>query len=248
MALARVSAAWHISTLAAERLSLMASVSRPHTSPPAEVDPTIETQVFWMKYQKPIIFGVLALLAAGAIFGAYTLYTNRRNDAAAALLAQAKTQPDYEKVISDYGSTPAAASAHLMLAAEQRKAQKYGEAIATLQKFISAHPKHELVTTAQMALAANLESSGKPDEALEQYRRVAAEHPRDFNAPLALLAQVPLLKAKGQVDQARQVCETLLTQYRESEASSEASRYLRTLKPTAPTAPVPSPAAPAPRP
>jgi TolA-binding protein len=144
-------------------------------------------------------------------------------------------------VINDYASAPAAASAALMMAAEQRKTQKFAEANTTLQKFISANPKHELVTTAQMAMAGNLESLGKPNEALELYRRVAAEHPRDFNAPLALLAQVPLLKATGQIDQARQVCETVLTQYRDSEASSEATRYLRTLKPATPAAPQPAP-------
>lgn len=220
----------------------MPPVTRQNSETTTAVDPAIETQVFWMKYRTPIIAGIVAVLVGAIAYGAYYFYTTRRDDAAAAQLAQAKGLPDYEKVINDYSGAPAAASAALMVAAEQRKTQKFADANVTLQKFISAHPKHELVTTAQMSMAANLESLGKPDDALEQYRRVAAEHPRDFNAPLALLAQVPLLKAKGQVDQARQVCETVLTQYRDSEASSEATRYLRSLKPTTPAA-APAPAA-----
>src|SRR5947209_2403500 len=183
----------------------------PSTSTTDAVDPTIETQVFWMKYKTPIIAAVLLVLIAAAAFGAYVLYTNHRDDAAAAQLAQAKDAAGYEKVMNDFGNTPAGASAMLMLAAEQRKAQKFAEANATLQKFLSAHLKHELATTAQMAMAGNLDSLGKTDEALDLYKRIAAQHSGDFNAPLAMLAQIPLLKAKGEVDQARQVCETIMT-------------------------------------
>ncbi len=210
------------------------------TTNTAEVDPSIETEVLWMKYKTPIIALALLLLVGGALYGGYVLYTNHRDDAAATELAQAKDLAGYQKVLSDYSNAPAASSAALMAAAEQRKAKQFAESNTTLQKFISSHPKHELATTAQMAVAANLDSLGKPDEAMAQYQRVAAEHPRDYNAPFALLGQVPLLKAKGQIDQARQVCETVLTQYRESEASGEASRYLRTLKSPVAAAPVAS--------
>ncbi|MGZ5024223.1 MAG: tetratricopeptide repeat protein, partial [Chthoniobacterales bacterium] len=104
--------------------------------------------------------------------------------------------------------------------------------------FVRSYPKHDLVATAKSAMAGNLESLGKKDEALEIYKRIAAENPRSFNAPLALLAEVPLLKQKGQIDEARRVCETVLTQYRDSYASSDAQRYLGTLKPTVAPAPV----------
>lgn len=198
-----------------------------------------------MKYRVPIIAGLIAIILGAAAFGAYSLYAQRAAAAAASQLAQAKSDADYQKVIEQHGGTPAAASAYLFLAAEQRKKQNFAGANETLQKFISEHPKHELITTAKMGVAANLESLGKPDEALEAYRRLAADYPRSFNAPLAMLAQVPLLKAKGQVDQARQVCETVLTQFRESAAAQEATRYLRTLKAPAGVAPQPPAAMPA---
>ena len=67
-----------------------------------------------------------------------------------------------------------------------------------------------------MGVAANLESLGKNDEALSTYQRLATEYPQSFNAPLALLAEVPLMKAKNRNDEARRVCETIISQYRDS--------------------------------
>ena len=217
------------------------------TVSPRSPDPLLATQVFWEKYKSLIIAGIVMAILVTCALGAYRFYTARRAAGAAELLAKAKEPADHRKIISDYAGTGAAASARLLLAARLRDQQQFAEANTTLQEFIKSNPKHELVTTAKMAMAANLESLGKADEALELLRRIAADNPQSFNAPLALLAQVHLLKQKGQIDEARRVCDTVLTQYRESYASSEASRYLRTLK--ASGAPVgansQSPAAPA---
>ena len=239
-ALAPESFAWHkTSPRAGGRRKLVMQ-----TVPTPAPDPLLETQVFWSRYQRQILIALVALIVAIALYGAYRLYLSRRDAAAAALLANAKSAPEFQKIIADYPSAGAAAPAYLLLAAQQRTQQQFAEANGTLDKFISANSKHQLLTTAKMAKAANLESSGKVDEALEMYRRVAADHAQDFNAPLAMLAQVPLLKQKGQIEEARRVCETVLTQYRESYAAMEATRYLKTLKPAAPAAsaaPVPPP-------
>ena len=209
----------------------MATAPITPTSSPA--DPLIETQVFWMKYKNAIIIAVVALLLAIAAYGAYQFISARQEAAAAEMLGKAKTAADYQKVIVEHPGSNAAPTAALLLAAEQRKEGKFAEANTTLQSFIDRHPTHQLVTTAQMAIAANYDSLGRPDDALETYRRIAADHSKSFNAPLAMISQVPLLKAKGQIDEARRVCETVMTQYRESFASQEAQRYLKTLKPAA---------------
>jgi TolA-binding protein len=222
----------------------------PATRPVANAstsDAAIETQVFWMRYRMHIIAAVALLLLALAAYGAIRYYTAQRESAASELLSRAKTSADYQKILSDYPGAAASASASLLLAEAQRKEQKPADANTTLQAFIAKNSKHEFVATAKMAMAGNLELLGKPDEALELYRRIAAEHPQNFNAPLALLAQVPLLKQKGQIDEARRVCETVLAQYRDSFASQDATRYLRTLKPAGPAAPAaPQPTAPVP--
>jgi TolA-binding protein len=203
----------------------------------------LATEVAWFKYKTPIIAAAVALLLALAAYGAYRIYDARRDAAAAALLADARVAANFQKVVTDYPNSNAAPAAYLLMAADYRREQKYAEAITALQIFIKKHPDHQLVTPAKMAVAANLESTGKVDEAIETYRRIAADHPTSFNAPLALLAQVPLLKGKGQVDEARRVCETVMTQFRDSMAATEASRQLRLLKPATPAA---APATPAP--
>ncbi len=210
-------------------------------------DPILETQVFWNRFKTPILLSLGIVLLGLAGYVGYRIYITHRDDSAAALLAQAKTPPEFEKVISQYSGSGAAVSAYLLLAAQQREKQQFAEANQTLEKFVNAHPKHELVTTAKMAMAANSQALGKMDEALEGYRRIAADYALSYNAPLALIAEVPLLKAKGQIAEARQVCETILTQYRESYAATEAQRLLQTLKPAAPApaasaAPAASPA------
>jgi tetratricopeptide (TPR) repeat protein len=213
---------------------------------PVTPDPVLETQLFWERNKWGIVGAIALVILALCGYAAYHYKIAQRDAAAAEILAEAKVPADYEKVIAQYPSAPAGGSAYLLLAAEQRKAQKFDEANATLAKFVAQFPKHELITTAKMAMAANLDSLGKADDALEAYRRVAADYPRDFNAPLALLSQAQALRRKGQNDEARRVCETILTQYRESFASAEASNLLRQLKPSAPAEaapPVPAAAA-----
>lgn len=194
-------------------------------------DPLMETEIFWARHKVSIVLAIAAIAVALAAYGAYQYRVAQQDTAAAGVLAQAKSAENYQKLIAEYPSTPAATSAYLLLAAEERKANKFAEAIATLQKFLEKNPKHELVTTAKMAMAGNLEALDKTDEALETYRRLASDYPKDFNAPLAMLAEVPILKRTGKADEARKVCETILTQYRESYASAEASQQMRQLKP-----------------
>jgi tetratricopeptide (TPR) repeat protein len=108
----------------------------------------------------------------------------------------------------------------------------FAESNATLEAFVKKNRDSELIGTAELGIAANLESMGKMDEALAKYQKVAADYPKSYTAPLALFSQVPLLKAKKQTDAARRVCETILTQYRESMWASQAMMELRSLKPS----------------
>lgn len=202
-------------------------------------DPALETHLFWDQYKTTIIAVAAVLLLGGLGYAGFQLYTARHAAEASALLAAAQSPQDYQQVIDRYPGSGPAASAYLLLAAQQRAKKNYAEANTTLHKFIDQFPKHELITTAWMGVAANLESLGKNDEALSTYQRLASEFPQSFNAPLALLAELPFLKAKNRLEDARHICETVLTQYRDSLVASEAIRELNSL---------PRPAAPAPKP
>jgi tetratricopeptide (TPR) repeat protein len=210
-------------------------------------DPGLERQIFWDRYKRGVIGALLAALLAIAAFGGYRYYSYRRDTAAASSLASAKTPAELQKIINDYPGTAAAGSAYLLLADAQRNEKKFAEANTTLQTFLDKYPKHEMAGTARLAMGANLEELGKKDEALTVYQRLAASDPHAFTAPVALFSQIHLLKEKKQIEEARKVCETILTQYRETRLAGEVQRQLRLLKGgPEPTPAVQPPAAPAP--
>ncbi|MEY2502670.1 MAG: hypothetical protein QOI07_3004 [Verrucomicrobiota bacterium] len=199
-----------------------------------------EREVFWDRYKKEVMAVLVFALLAVAGYGGYRLYIDRQANAAAAQLASARTPADFQKVITEYPSTSAGGSAYLLLADAQRNEKKFDEANKTLQTFVDKFPKHELVGTARLAMAGNLEALGKKDEALAAYQRLVAGDPKGFIASVALYSQIHLLKEKKQIDEARKVCETLMTQYRESRLAGDAAYQLRLLKPEPPPAAPPA--------
>ena len=197
-------------------------------------DTAPEREVFWERYKKEVMAVLILALLGVAGFGGYRLYSERQSNAAAEMLAGAKTSTDFEKVIAEYPGTAAGASAYLLLADAQRNEKKFAEANTTLQTFLDKFPKNELTGTARLAMGGNLEALGKKDEALAAYQRVVAGDPKGFVAPIALYSEIHLLKEKKQIDGARRVCETLMTQYRESRLAPDAAYQLRLLKPETP--------------
>jgi TolA-binding protein len=194
-------------------------------------DPALEASVFWIRFKKEIAAVLIVAFLAFVGYAGYSFYSERRNAAAAGLLASAKNGADYQQVIAQYPNTPAEASAYLLLAEAQRKEKKFVDSNATLQLFINKNAEHELISTAHVTVAANLASMGRTDEAVAKYRQIAASYPKSYVAPFALLEQVELLKSKGQTDEARRACEAILTNYRDSILAGEASRQLRSLRP-----------------
>ncbi len=205
-------------------------------APPPAPDPTLDPSVFWFRHKNEIIAALAIVVLALAGLAGYWLYKQHRDSAAADALAKAKTPGELQNVTAHYKGTPAGATAYLFLAEQQRNDKKFADANTTLQTFLDKNPKHELAGTARMAMAANLESLGKRDEAFAMYQRVSVGDAHSFNAPFALLAQARLLKEKNQIEEARRVCETILTQYRDSFVAGEATRQLRMLKPAQPAA------------
>jgi TolA-binding protein len=203
-------------------------------------DTAPEREVFWDRYKKEVMAVLIAALVGVAAFGGYKLYTDHQANAAADMLASAKTAADFQKLIADYPNTAAGASAYLLLADAQRNEKKFAEANTTLQTFLDKFPKNELVGTARLAIGGNLEALGKKDEALAAYKRLVTDYPAGFAAPIALYSEIHLLKEKKQIDEARRVCETIMTQYRESRLAPDAAYQLRLLKPETPPAAPPT--------
>jgi predicted negative regulator of RcsB-dependent stress response len=203
-------------------------------------DTAPEREVFWDRYKKEVMAVLILALLGVAAYGGYRLYSDRQANAAAETLASAKTAADFQKVIADYPRTAAGASAYLLLADAQHNEKKFAEANTTLQMFLDKFPKNELADTARLAIAGNLEALGKNDEALAAYKRLVTGNPTGFAAPMALYSEIHLLKEKKQIDEARRVCETIMTQYRESRLAPDAAYQLRLLKPETPPAAPPT--------
>jgi tetratricopeptide (TPR) repeat protein len=193
-------------------------------------DAALEREVFWDRYKTAVMAALVIAVLAVAGFGGYKFYSERRANAAASLLASAKTPAEFQKVITEYSGTAAGGSAYILLADAQKAEKKFSEANATLQTFLDKNPNHELAGTARLAMAGNLEALGRKDEALATYQRLAASAPQAFTASIALFSQIHLLKEKNQIEEARKVCETILTQHRESRFAAEATYQLRLLK------------------
>src|SRR5881394_3911280 len=119
-------------------------------------DTAPEREVFWDRYKKEVMAVLILALIGVAAYGGYRIYSERQANAAAESLAGAKTAADFQKVISQYPTTAAGASAYLLLADSQRNEKKFAEANATLQTFLDKFPKHELAGTARLAMAGNL--------------------------------------------------------------------------------------------
>src|SRR5256714_12947185 len=216
----------------------MATLTTPETAQ--------DREVFWERYKKEVMAVLILALLAGAGFGGYKIYSDRQANTAASILASARTATDFQKVISEYPGTAAGASAYLLLAEAERSEKKFNEANTTLQTFLDRFPKHELASTARLAIAGNLEALGRKEDALVAYQRLAAGDPHGFTAPVALYSEIHLLKEKKQIEEARRVCETIMTQYRESRLAADAAYQLRLLKvDNAPSSPSPT-VAPAP--
>src|ERR1700760_2239327 len=99
-------------------------------------DPALETHLFWNQYKVPIIAIAAVLILAGLGYTGYQVYNARQTADSTALLASAKSTQDYQQVIDRYPKSDAAASAYLLLGAQQRTEKKYAEANTTLHKFI----------------------------------------------------------------------------------------------------------------
>jgi TolA-binding protein len=204
-------------------------------------DTAPERDVFWERYKKEVMAVLILALLAVAGYGGYRFYSDRQANAAATVLASAKTAPDFQNVIAKYPATPAGASAYLLLADSQRTEKKFSEANATLQTFLDKFPRHELAGTARLAVAGNLEAMGKKDEALTAYQRLVSGDPQGFTAPVALYSQIHLFKEKKQIEEARRVCETIKSQYPQSRLVADAEYQLHLLKVDSPPAPATAP-------
>ena len=185
---------------------------------------------FWIRNRsKILLFGGL-LVVALIIFGASEIMRQRKLVASEQAYMAASKPEEFQKVIADYPSEPAAAAAQLRLSEIYRGAGKIEESNAMLKQFIEKHGDHPLISGAYTGLAANAEQAGKLEEALANYKKVTASYPNSYSAAAAWVGQGRVQQQQGKKDEARHAYETVVAQFPESPFASEAMRETQKVK------------------
>jgi predicted negative regulator of RcsB-dependent stress response len=118
-------------------------------------------------------------------------------------LYRANDAATLQKVISEHPKTPAAASAHILLAEKQWNEGQQDASIETLKSFLAASPGHPGIPFAKAALAAKLMSQGKVAEAAPAFEELADDPAFSYLAPYALLCLGDMAVAGGDKEKAK---------------------------------------------
>ncbi len=181
------------------------------TALPSGFDPL----VFWIQYRGLIKMVCAIVLLGAAIWGSFELMQYRKRSGSEQALAASKNPDDLRKVIAEWDGTPAAGSAHLLLASELRAKGNYDDSAKVLNDFAAKYPTHSLIPESIVSLGVTLESAGKLDEAIEAYKRAAA-YPASPLTPAALVFQARVLIAKNKPEDAKKLLTDAQTKYKDN--------------------------------
>ena len=215
-----------------------------------------EPDVFWQKHGRKIVWGLVAVLAVGALAYLWQWKQTQQAEEAAAKLVGARDIPALEQVVKDYPQQEVAAQALLRLADMQYSVGRYTDAASSYQKFLKDFPNHALGDSAQFGLAAVAEAQGQYEQARAQYNTMAGG--RSYVSVGARLGVARCTELLGQVREARQLYEELKASVRRTPWQVEVDMRYAVLgrdipEPVVPSVPAPTaplsllPGAPAPK-
>jgi len=186
-----------------------------------------EMEFFWEKHKQRILIGAIVLAMVGLGTAAFFIRDNWIGSASRALLMSASTHEQLQAVISKYPSSDAAASALLLLAAEQRSNGQLEASDAAYQNFLKKFPKHSLAGGAALGLAENALIGGRLEEGISQLQTLAIKYPTSFAAPYALYRGGDLLAFQpGQAAEAKKQLRNLSQQFPDSFSTQYAANLL----------------------
>ena len=204
-----------------------------------------KSEVAFLKYKKPILIAVVAIIVAVAGFFLYKNYISGPREAEASTeLAKSQTlfnnqQYDqalagFQKVQSDYSSTDAGNLANLYVAlcyAHQAK-PNWTEALENAEKF-STSDGEVISPASQMALGDIYANNNQNDKAVEYFKKAAkmanAEAADNTNlsiAPLALRKAGILLESEGKKADALVIYKDIKKTYVNSPVYQDIDKYI----------------------
>ena len=208
-------------------------------------DALIQSEVAFLKYKKPIIIAVIAIVVVVAGFFLYKNFVSApREDEASTELAKSQTlfngqQYDqalagFQKIQSDYSGTDAGNLANLYVAlcyAHQAK-PNWAKALENAEKFSTSDD--EMISPAsQMALGDIYANNNQNDKAVECFKKAAkmadseaAENVNLSIAPLALRKAGVLLESEGKKAEALEIYKNIKKTYVNSPLYQDIDKYI----------------------
>ena len=208
-------------------------------------DALIQSEVAFLKYKKPIIIAVIAIVVVVAGFFLYKNFVcGPREDEASTELAKSQTlfngqQYDqalagFQKIQSDYSGTDAGNLANLYVAlcyAHQAK-PNWAKALENAEKFSTSDD--EMISPAsQMALGDIYANNNQNDKAVECFKKAAkmadSEAADNVNlsiAPLALRKAGVLLESEGKKAEALEIYKNIKKTYVNSPLYQDIDKYI----------------------
>lgn len=164
------------------------------------------------KYGKSVGIGVAVIVIVLVVSSAYRINKAQSMERASELLTSAQSIEQFQRVVNNYESTPSAALATLLLAADQLHQGMYDAARMNYQKFLKDHSQHNLVPVAQIGLAYIDEGLGNFDAAKTAFEQFAAAHPDHYLYPTAIFGIARVLEQMGQHAAAKAVYEEFIVE------------------------------------
>ncbi len=197
----------------------MAQVTRTNAPPVRVADDPMESVSNWFQQNsKPLMYGVGAIVVAGASILMYRSTTASTREKASSALYAAQTPlsqgdlaaaaTELEKVSTRFSSTASGQQAALVLAQVLYEQKKYSEGIQALEK-ARGSASADFTSSIESMIATGYEFQGKHELAAGQYEKAAtaAKFPSEKGAYQA--SQARSLMSAGKAAEARTVWEVL---------------------------------------
>ena len=172
--------------------------------------------LFWEEYRQKILLAIVVFLFLLLATGGILLLRHSRRLASESLLAQSADITSWQKVISSYPCSGAAANAMLLIAATQRQAHDVPASNNTYAQFLEKFPHHPLAISAMIGRALNDDVAGHSDQALDELQQASVAYPQSYGAPFALWMRARLLTRMGKTEDSKKTMQMISTQYPDS--------------------------------
>lgn len=210
---------------------------------PQDIEAVTKTEAFFDKYQKQILYGILAVIViAAAWIGYVQLVRNpniqKANEALAkcealfnvdnydkALNGDGQGCMGFLKVADEFGSTKAGNLAHLYAGICYAQTEKWEEAKAELEAFDTQDDA--MVSPAALGLLGNVYANlGQNDKAIEYLLKAAKKADNNSLSPTFLIQAGELYEAQGKPEKALECYNEIKTKYVNSMAYQEIDKYI----------------------